>query len=186
MDSDLGEILTRWSVRLAVGCYLGRVLLDVAFGRSGRGMAAKRRLWTAGCVLYLLHVACAFTFFHNWSHADAYRHTAEQTAAATGLNWGGGLYFNYAFTLLWVFDTVRWWLGGLTAPVRSTAYFRLLHAVFAFMMINATIVFGPPIWRWLAPAVLAAFGFAYLARRRTWQRSRKDEALAEPRWNNDD
>ena len=166
MDLDTGELLTRWSVRLAVGCYVGRVLVDVRCGRANRCAATARWIWTVGCALYLVHVASAFAFFHDWSHSAALRHTAEQTAAVTGLDWGGGLYVNYAFTLFWMFDTLRWWCGGLDAPRRSAISFWVMHTVFAFMMINATVVFGPSYWRWLAPIVFLLFIVAYLSRRR--------------------
>ncbi len=161
MDAELGEVLTRWSVRLAVVCYLSRVLID---GRSllrrrtpaPSSHAAARWLWTFGFGLYALHVMCAFTYFHDWSHASAYRHTAEQTARITGLDWGVGLYVNYAFSLLWMTDAVAWWVLGLSFPYRKRSYLCVLHIFFAFMVFNATVVFGPPIWRILCVLVAAA------------------------------
>ena len=153
LNPYLGEALTRWTVRLAVACYLIRVVLDVVHARrtGGVGIARQARWsWTVGCALYLLHVVCAFGFYHQWSHEAAYRHTARQTAEVIGIAWGGGLYFNYAFTLLWILDLAAWWLRDLDSPYRSSPYFWTLHGVFAFMMFNATVVFGPPFWRWLA------------------------------------
>ncbi len=49
----------------------------------------------------------------RWSHAAAYAHTATQVAAGVGLNWGGGIYANYAFTALWLVEVGWWW----AAPV---------------------------------------------------------------------
>ena len=37
----------------------------------------RRRLWTAGWLVYLGHVAAAFHFVHHWSHADAAIGTGE-------------------------------------------------------------------------------------------------------------
>jgi hypothetical protein len=71
----------------------------------------------------------------------------------TGLEWGGGLYLNYAFTVLWTADAAAWWLGDVALPYRSRAYIWTLHGVFAFMMLNATVVFGPPAWKWAALAL---------------------------------
>lgn len=31
-----------------------------------------------------------------------YQETAQLTAEVFGVNWGGGLYFNYVFTAVWV------------------------------------------------------------------------------------
>lgn len=166
MDSPWGDDLTRWSIRLAVACYLGRVFVDLRPGTRCTKRGAKRKarwLWTCGCMLYIVHVACAFGFYHQWSHAVAYRHTAEQTAAATGIRWGGGLYLNYAFTALWLADLALWWRHGIDSPYRSRVYFWMLHSLFAFMMINATVVFGPPVWKPIA--VIAAVCMAVLVRR---------------------
>jgi hypothetical protein len=91
-----GEILTHWTVRIAIALYVAGLAL--------RGYSPKwsRLAWTGGCGFYLLHVACAFEYYHHWSHANAYAATARQTAAVVGLDWGGGLYVNYAFTLVCV------------------------------------------------------------------------------------
>jgi hypothetical protein len=147
------------------------VLLDVsAFGHTDDPVTARkaaRWLWTVGCGLYIAHVLAAFAHFHAWSHEAAYRHTAEATAAVVGLDWGGGLYVNYAFTLFWVADTILWWLGGAAFPYRSRAYFWTVNGVFAFMAVDATVVFGPPYWKWVAVAVAAMLIAAYwLGRRR--------------------
>ncbi len=95
-----------------------------------------RIAWTIGCAFYLSHVAAAFQFEHHWSHSAAYDATARQTAEVFGLRWGGGLYFNYLLTILWIAESI-WW-------TRS----RALQWFFAFMFFNATIVFGSAFARW--------------------------------------
>ena len=169
MDSYLIEALTRWSVRIAIACYLTRVLIDLRSVRNRRvaSLASKTRwVWTAGFIFYMIHVICAFGFYHEWSHQEAYRHTAEQTAAVIGIHWGGGLYFNYAFTIFWLADVITWWCRDVELPNRSPTYFWILHGVFAFMVINATVVFGPPIWKWAAPVVVLVALIAFLSRHR--------------------
>ena len=154
---DLGDVLIRWSIGLAIGCYLARVFLDLRSERRcgfGGYRTKARWFWTCGCALYVVHVLVAFGFFHDWSHVSAYRHTAAQTAAVTGIRWGGGLYVNYVFTAYWLLDVAAWWRRGVHAPYRSPVYFWTLHVVFAFMVINSTVVFGPPVWRWIALAVV--------------------------------
>src|SRR5262245_656128 len=91
---DPGEFLTRWTVRIAVVLYVAALLSRRFSWRWARGA------WTAGCVLYLLHVVAAFHYYHHWSHDAAYESTARQTADVVGVHWGGGLYVNYAFTLV--------------------------------------------------------------------------------------
>src|SRR5689334_14734844 len=82
---DAGELWTRWTVRLAVALYvLSLMLRGLAHGRRD-ALIWSRNCWTAGCWAYLLHVVCAFEFYHHWSHADAYEFTAEQTAEVVGV-----------------------------------------------------------------------------------------------------
>ena len=57
-----GELLTRWTVRLALTCYAGALALQLLPASTARRVAAARWLWTAGCVLYLAHVVSAFHF----------------------------------------------------------------------------------------------------------------------------
>ncbi|WP_153556761.1 hypothetical protein [Roseimaritima sediminicola] len=148
-----GETLTLWSVRLAVGCYLVRVLLDVVSRSDAEPAAASylvRFLWTIGAVFCLVHIAGAFGVYHDWRHDAALRHTAEQTERMIGVAWAGGLYVNYAFTVLWLADVAAWWIGGVGFPYRHRVYFWTVHASFAFVVVNATVVFGPPGWRYVA------------------------------------
>ena len=165
MSPEVGEILTAWTIRLAVGSYLARVLIDVSGGSDERSQRLARNLWTAGCALYLLHVAAAFHFFHGWSHAHAWRFTAEQTRAVIGLDWGGGLYVNHAFTALWVADVLAWWRSGTAYPRKRRRIYWTVQTIFAFMVLNATVVFGPPIWKWVAAAVCVLLAGSYLSRR---------------------
>jgi len=152
VELQLDELLIRWSVRLAIACYFGRVIIDVGRFRrvcKNTTTAVVRRLWTIGCLLYLLHVLCAFAFVHHWSHEQALVHTVQQTANITGIPWEGGIYVNYAFTLFWLGDTIAWWLRGTRTHYRSMNYFVMVHSVFAFIVFNATIIFGPPFWDWV-------------------------------------
>jgi len=71
------------------------------------------------------------------------------------------LYFNYVFTVLWLADTVAWWVGDVDMHYRRRGYFWTLHVVFAFMVFNATVVFGPSVWRWVAPVVRVAIVIVY-------------------------
>jgi hypothetical protein len=191
METDLGEQIVRWTARLAVAAYVCRLTADVWTGRltsratveadrsaenesagpaptTSRGGSPVLEIWTVGCVIYLLHVAAAFHFVHGWSHAAAWRQTAQQTADLTGWNWGGGLWINYAFTLWWPLDVAWSWRRGLDRMPRW--YVRTLHAACGFLMINATVVFGPAGWQWTAGLLVGVAILVSAARR--WGRRR--------------
>lgn len=168
MNPQIAELLTRWSVRIAIACYLGRVALDLGLlNRSGALSVSKisRWLWTIGCLFYVSHVICAFEFFHQWDHGRAFAHTAAQTESLIGIRSGVGLFFNYAFTGLWLADTSAWWLRDANKHYQTRAYFWTVQGVFAFMVFNATVVFGPRIWNLAAIFVSVAFTIIYLASR---------------------
>lgn len=75
-----GELLTRWTARLALALYvLGLAVRVSAAGRRPR-LDTARLFWTAGCLAFLLHTASAFEFYHHWSHRAAYEATARRTA----------------------------------------------------------------------------------------------------------
>lgn len=153
-----GELLTRWTIRVALACYVlcCAVLLSARGRRDWR--AAARLLWTWALAAYLAHVACAFEFYHHWSHAAAYRHTAERTAALLGIRWGGGLYVNYLLMLVWLADAVWWWLRPAGYLARPRAVPRAVHSFVAFMAFNATVVFGAGAIRWAGIAACLLMG----------------------------
>jgi hypothetical protein len=114
---------------------------SVRWRDPSRGATA-RALWTSGAGLTLVHALAVFHYNHQWSHAAALAHTAQQTAALTGLHWGGGLYVNYAFIALWVGDAVLWWRDRPSYERRSRASRDALLALFVFMFVNGGIVFA--------------------------------------------
>lgn len=152
-----GEELTRWTIRLALAAYAGRLALDMADprGRPARESAA-RWLWTIACALLWIHVACAFQFQHDWSHAAAYRHTAARTAAVIGFDWGGGLWINYLLVGLWAGDVLWWWASPQTFRARPALVEWAWQGSLAFVVFNATVVFeeGPIRWVGLVASVV--------------------------------
>src|SRR5947209_7649561 len=106
---DLGEWFTRGTARVAVMLYLLALSLRLLADGRRNWQASARWSWTVGGIAYLLHVICAFQYYHDWSHAAAYTATARQTAAVVGWDWGGGLYANYVFTVVWLADILSWW-----------------------------------------------------------------------------
>jgi hypothetical protein len=127
--------LTIWMARACAAAYLAALIL-ILYSNSGNA----RFFWTTALALYLVHVYCAFQYVYSWSHAVAYRETARQTADLFGLNWGGGLYLNYLFTVVWCADCLWWWLNPRTYSTRPRSISLSVHALLAFMFMNATIV----------------------------------------------
>ena len=149
-----GEFLTHWTVRAAFGLYVAALVVRLGGRPSPRRVATFRVLWTLGCLAFVVHVACAFHFFHGWSHADAYRETARQTAELTGVASGFGLYLNYAFLVAWAVDVL--WMWGVAERIRRPKWVTVgLDAFLAFMWFNATVVFPTGPTRW---AGVVAFG----------------------------
>jgi hypothetical protein len=155
-----GELLTSWTIRLALLCYVAYVgsWLLVGPNASDR-FRALGWLWTAGCGLFIAHVVCAFAFYHHWSHAAAWQTTAEETDALLGVRFGDGIYFSYVFLLVWVADVVRLWCWPAAGGPGKYALAAVIHAYLFFIAFNGAIVFegGPTrIGGMVACTVLAA------------------------------
>ena len=146
-----GDAIIRWTARLFVACYVGRLCVDAAGRRDGTSQRIARWLWTAGCVIFLLHVTAAFHFQHGWSHIAAFEHVRLRTLHDTGWDSGIGLYINYAFGVLWLVDVGLWW-RRLDWSEKRLPYWTI-QAIFAFLMSQATAVFGPPFWMPVCAAV---------------------------------
>ena len=149
------DAIVRWTARLFVACYVVRLGIDAAGRRDAAAQRAARWLWTIGCIVLLIHIAAAFHIVHGWSHAAAYEHVLQRTRDSTGLASGIGLYVNYGFALLWVADTILWWrrLDWVERPVP----YRIVQVMFAFLMLQATAVFGPSFWTPVVAVVLILF-----------------------------
>ena len=127
----IGILLTRATIWAALMGYLTCVVALVWVPARRRALPRWWRIiWTLACVASVAHFVCAFHFFHDWNHGAAYADTARQTAGRFGLNWGGGIYFNYLFVVLWAVDALwtwaAWekyherprWIGGVV-PLRA-------------------------------------------------------------------
>src|ERR1041385_2269517 len=137
-----GEFLTRSTVWISILAY---TIGCVVFATSHKHPDADRwaRLaWTMGCAALVAHFICAFQFYHAWSHDSAYLETARQTAAVFRINWGGGLFINYAVVMLWTADVTWWWFAGLSSYRRRPWLLTQgWHGFFIFIILNATVVF---------------------------------------------
>lgn len=139
-----GEFLTRITVWITLAGYFAVTAL-IATSRdrhdSDRYFRVARLIWTLACASLLVHVAFAYHFYHQWSQESAYRETARQTAEVTGLNWGGGIYFNYALMAGWIIDVAWWWLGADAYRKRPRWIIAAWQAFLIFMIFNGMVVF---------------------------------------------
>jgi hypothetical protein len=136
--------LTYTTVHISAIFYVAACTLRLR-GKAGIYDRWSRLIWTLGCILYVTHVALAFHSFYHWSHNEAYRETARQTAALSGIEWGGGLCFNYLFTAIWIADTAWWWRGIEVYRRRARWIGLWVQGFMAFIFFNAVAVFpkGP-------------------------------------------
>ena len=146
MGSEPGTSLILWTARISVMLYAAAVIR--CFGTLSR--TGWQYLWAGSWLMCVVHVLCAFQFEHSWSHAAALQHTAVMTHRVTGLHWGGGLYINYLFLTAWLINALTCFRRARTDREASPDYW--FHAVAAFMMFNATAVFGP-VWWWIPVGV---------------------------------
>lgn len=148
------EFLTRSTIWTSILAYaIGWVIFANSQRRAGRDRWV-RFAWTAGCAALVAHFICAFSFYHAWSHASAYVETARQTAEVVRINWGGGLFINYAVASLWTVDIAWWWLAGVNAYRRRARAVTLIwHGFLIFIIFNATVVFKDGLTRWIGVLV---------------------------------
>jgi hypothetical protein len=152
--------VTLWTVRAACLLY-GLSLAAWIVRRDG----LFRLLWSLGFVCYLGHVVAAFSFHYGWSHEAAYRETAQQTADLFRIRWGGGLYFNYAFTAVWAGDLLWLWIDPAGYRRRGRAGLAV-HWFTAFMFFNGAVVFASGWIRWFSLMSAITLAILWIQRRR--------------------
>ena len=150
---DMREFLTRGTIWISIAGYaIGSVIYAMSYAtrRRARWDAATRVIWTIAWASLTAHFISAFQFYHSWSHAAAYADTARQTREAFGLNWGGGVFINYALLIAWIVDIAWWWVRGLDSyRKRPLPLVLAWHGFLIFIIFNATVVFGDGIVRWI-------------------------------------
>jgi hypothetical protein len=161
-----GEFLTRITIWLTLAGYaIGVSAYLLSRGRRAWDVTA-RTAWTVGCVGLIAHVAFACHFYHHWSQASVYRETARQTAEVTGLDWGGGMFVNYALVISWVIDAAYWRLRGLEAYRNRAPWLSAAWQGFLFFIVfNATVMFKTGPLRWIGMGLCLWLAFlAYRSR----------------------
>ena len=157
-----GEFLTRLTIWIVLGGYAIGIVLFALSRKRQKWESAARLAWTVACVSLLAHVASAFHFYHGWSQEAALRETARQTAAVVGLDWGGGLYINYATVLFFLVDVIWWWRGFEAYRRRPRLLVVLWQAFLIFIIFNATVVFKTGPLRWIGLGICLALACFWL------------------------
>ncbi len=154
-------LIIRVTIWAAVAGYAVAVL-RLLRAPGGEGLA--RAAWTAGCAAFLLHTVAAFHLAYGWSHATGLEETGRQTLELlTGVEWSGGLYFNYAFGALWLADCLWWWRGAAERyRKRGRVAGGILHAFMFAMIFNGTVVFAEGVSRWIGVVVSVLIAGAFL------------------------
>jgi len=162
-----GELLTKATIWITIVAYAAGTITFTLSRSRAKWDSTARLFWSVACASLLAHVASAFYFYHAWSHQAAYRDTARQTAEVVGLNWGGGLYVNYALLILWTLDVMWWWWAGLEAyRSRSRIISVLWHGFLIFIIFNATVVFAHGYARWAGLLICVSVCLTWLLTRK--------------------
>lgn len=170
---NFGESFTRITVWLALTLYVASETFRVL--RRDR-LEISWRLNASGSVCFLGHVAAAFHYFYNWSHADAYADTARQSKALTGWDSGDGLYLNYLFALVWLSEVIWERISPRGYSVRAPFWAWTVRAFFLFMIFNGAFVFARSHMRWFGLVlclVLVGSWWFQIKRSVDWRPSQK-------------
>ena len=133
-------------------------------GRITASRAGARAAFTIGALSLVAHSALAFELRHGWSHAAALRDTARQTEAVLGRAFGGGLYVNYLMLAVWSIEALWWWLAPASYRGRGRRLDWSVRAFFAFMFLNAAVVFAHGAMRFVGALALLAVAWSWYRR----------------------
>ena len=131
------------------------------------GLAIARAAWTLGWLMLLAHTAIAFGVAHGWSHVAAVEHVREVGGT------GAGIVVNYLFAAVWGADVAWWWYDPAGRSSRPRWVAVAVHGFLLFIVLNATVVFGPPGRRWAYAACLAALAVTWCISGRPGARKRE-------------
>ena len=115
-------------------------------------------VWALGFALFVCHIVAAFHLAHNWSHERAFRQTELESG------FGEGIFVNYFFGLIWFSDVV--WLSFCPRSYarRPSWVSGCIHGFLAFIMFNATVIFGSTAARVVGVLSFTAILFGFFLR----------------------
>ncbi|MBL8797092.1 MAG: hypothetical protein JNM56_24540 [Planctomycetia bacterium] len=162
--ATFGSDLIRNTIRLSLLYYApAAALLLLSRAADWRAFSPRLRLarccWSLAWLSFVIHVVCAFHYFHRWSHEHALAHTL----AVAG--WAEGIFVSHCFTLVWTVDVLAWWLFPRWYAARSPWLDRVLHGFMAFILFNGSVVFEGGVVRWASAVMFAGLAVLFLMRR---------------------
>ena len=158
-ESQAVEFAIQWSIRASVILVYGRLIYRLWRGTPAQTTQRIQEyyIWLTGFLLFSLHVCLSFHFVHHWAHSDAWNRTATETENLIGIRSGDGIWANYLMLALWGMDLLRLYKAKRIGGIPSLSVDRAIAFFFGFMFINATVVFCPIGYRYLAcPALILA------------------------------
>ncbi|HUF46944.1 MAG TPA: hypothetical protein VMM93_03950 [Vicinamibacterales bacterium] len=156
--ADFVVLIVRGSIWIALAAFAAA---HVGFRRTGRDpLQVPLTLYWMGAAFLLVHIVAVFHWHHDWSHARAVAATAEETARVFGLDWGGGVWVNYAFLAGWVTDAWRRTHARTQSP-RVTAVGWTARAGALVVIFNGAIVFVPWPRSLAGMAIVAVLAWAW-------------------------
>lgn len=161
--ATLGEHASLWSIRLSL------LLLVCCLALQSRGLNSTdwrlAGLWFLGALLAACHSLGALWTFHHGSQWEAFQSTAQQTEEMIGVRLGAGLYINYLFVCVWLFDSI-WRIGSArTYGKLPSIYHWLTLGFLLFIAFNGAVVFKSGLMRWLGILCTALLLFLWIRRR---------------------
>jgi hypothetical protein len=150
-----GELLTIWTIRISLALYASVLAGHLLDWPSEKVRRILRWMWTISFVFFIVHLVAAFQFYHGWSHQIAFDDTAEQTRDMIGVAFGHGIFFSYAFAVLWCFDVAWWWVARTRYDRRAVFLNLAIHGYLLFIAFNGAIIFEGGITRSVGLVVTA-------------------------------
>ncbi len=163
-------MLIVWSIRLSMLLFVATLLAWLIARQQPRIQVIVSAMWTLSFLLFLAHVMSSFHFVHQWSHRNAYLATAKETHELMGVEFGGGVYFNYVFLVAWAVHVgCTWFPAAANHPVTRTLL-QLCLLYMLFIAFNGVIVFKAG---WLRAAGIAATVVLLVVAANRWLGTRK-------------
>ena len=149
--ADPAEPVIRWTAWAAVGWWAAAHALPVR-------PTTARLLFTLGWWQFVGHVALAFHLGHGWSHADA----VARVEAVSGF--GPGIWVSHLFLMIWTAEVAWMWLGNASYRDRPRWLAAAVFAFMAFIVFNATVVYGSWPARLFGMAIFAGIAWRQVLR----------------------
>ncbi len=166
-----GPLITAWTIRLALLVLMASLVLRIVRPWWPISSPVQRAIWTIACGLFLAHIAAGMHYYHNWSNADAYADTAQQTYEKLGVRFGGGVYVNHLMAVVWVADVLWWWVFPRSYSSRNPLWERWIVGFFLFIAFNGLVVFKEGMLRLAGVIGFAILGLLWLSVRTVQTRS---------------